>query len=1164
MKHRKSVLIPLVIILLSACPIRAQWKVIATFPMSDPSFVSTPYFINENVGFLYTTGEVYADATSMPSFAIVKTKLIKTTDGGVTWTKTNFPLVAGSITSLYFTSLQTGYALIWDAGNVNPGAVWKSVDGGINWVNCVASRVLDEYDIYSTGRRVFVPGGSMSPDGGSTWDSLGQFNGQIVGEWVSGNLAENVAIAEGGPGGGIWYSSDTGSSWQFASLPYTLANGVWGICAFAHTPNYFAGILEWPGPGGPGTQGTYDTAAVILSTDAGKSWNMVLGFGKQYHLTGIVGAAGCTVYAQHSIIEQYPLPSDTGFVRSTDLGKTWVSVGGPSSSFAGSVVFSVVGRGAVVYSTDWQGNLWKATKGGDDGALSSSMIHQTTISKSSKQFSHDTIYTSLCDSTSFNVYAGYLACDATTLDSLALSSSATPYNAYLTHSLIKSGGSDTARIVFHPTKAGVFPMSIRATFLREDWLTEDTTFDQFTLVVKDNPAILSVSRKDTIDFGSQTLCTAKLRADSLNIRDLGCEAMQVDSIWMQSGQPGNDFSFAPVKGYTVNNGDSTKNYRVSFKPTQAELETALIFIRTSAGTDTLYLKGAGLANSLSIVLAVDSIASQVCDSSNGLLTITNASCNLMTLDSILLPQPMYLLPNQLPLGLPSGDSQQVSVRFVPISPGSDTVTFRAVLRSISNGDTTTFDTVLKLVASARPGNPAVSIADTTINFGAVSICSNATLPAFFMSTGCDSLRVSGEVLSAGVLSSGFSVLNAHSGSLGVGAKDSVLVKFVPPGVKQFYDTLWVTTNAGVRKVYVSGQGTADPGKIVLSDTSLAFGTLTASCDSSARVFRFVNSTCNSISVDSIGVRVTDGTSVPRFQIVGTASGTLAPRDSESFALSFVPGVAGAYSGVVTVYYHGIDNVEHDTSIALSGVAVAAPTIGVTMKPGSYSASALGIIDIPLYLTGSFDQASSQSIGLQTLDIVLAMNTDLLTPLSANSTIPNIPPIPVQIMGKNSVTLPVTLPANFTFSDSTELLTLHCQAFITVTMQTVIGLQSAVFVAKSASACFTQSPANGTNTFSLIARCEDSVLTGDLAHGLAFTIQSVIPNPTDGKLTVVLVNSAQVTIRYEIYDALGHSVAVGTFAAGPNTIDMQRLPSGVYYLRAASPGRVESRRIVLRR
>ena len=342
---------------------------------------------------------------------------------------------------------------------------------------------------------------------------------------------------------------------------------------------------------------------------------------------------------------------------------------------------------------------------------------------------------------------------------------------------------------------------------------------------------------DTIDLGAVYQCASNdtsfclsnlLQCDSINVTGISLSDSSIVSLRSpKSSLTIQQLNCIPITLHLSRNqvGAFSTRLRISLIEDGESLDTFLV------------LKGTVAPSPRVITLAVDSIGSQVCDSANGVLTITNTSCNLMRLDSILLPLPMYLLPNQLSLGIPSGGSQQVFVRFVPTLPGNDTISFHAVLRSIYNGDTTLFDTVLKLVAMARPGNPAVTIADTTISFGTVSICSNATLPAYFMSSGCDSLRVSGEVLSAGVLSSGFSVLNAHSGSLGISKADSVLIHFAPPGVKKFYDTLWVSTNAGVRKVYVSGQGTADPGKIVLSDTSLAFGTVTASCDSSARSFR---------------------------------------------------------------------------------------------------------------------------------------------------------------------------------------------------------------------------------------------------------------------------------------------------------------------------------------
>jgi hypothetical protein len=388
--------------------------------------------------------------------------------------------------------------------------------------------------------------------------------------------------------------------------------------------------------------------------------------------------------------------------------------------------------------------------------------------------------------------------------------------------------------------------------------------------------------------------------------------------------------------------------------------------------------------------------------------------------------------------------------------------------------------------------------------------------------------------------------------------DSVAIEFHPDSAREYSATY--TATIGGRTVTILLSVHSPKGRILAqSDSAVQFDTVQTCGSGSTNSALILSKSCGTWKILSTTIVGSDSL---HFSISGTPPSALTGRDS--VVLLFAADSSREYTAQLIL------RLEDGTTktIGLQGFAakssLAVPNLGVTIKPQSYSASALGTIDIPLYLAGSLDQASSQSIGLQTLDIVLSMNTDLLTPLSANPSIPNIPQIPVQITGKNSATLPVTLPANFTFSDSTELLTLHCQAFLTDTMQTMIALQSAVFEAKNASACFTQSPTNGTSTFSLIARCEDSVLTGDLAHGLAFVVRSIVPNPTDGKLTINLSGNGPIWVLYDLYDLLGHSVMHGTLAGSANSLDVGSLGSGSYYLRMMSGGEVVSRRVVVRK
>jgi hypothetical protein len=96
-------------------------------------------------------------------------------------------------------------------------------------------------------------------------------------------------------------------------------------------------------------------------------------------------------------------------------------------------------------------------------------------------------------------------------------------------------------------------------------------------------------------------------------------------------------------------------------------------------------------------------------------------------------------------------------------------------------------------------------------------------------------------------------------------------------------------------------------------------------------------------------------------------------------------------------------------------------------------------------------------------------------------------------------------------------------------------------------------------------CGDSALLSFMQTGkLPFAIQSVAPNPTNGKLTVTLLNSASNSVQYEIFDALGHTALEGTLNGTTSAIDLQSLASGSYFLRLSVQGQTESRRIVVER
>jgi hypothetical protein len=1110
----------IIILLLGSSTANAQhWTQVATFPASSPSASSCPYFLNENIGFLYSNGIERAFSSSFSA-------IIKTTDGGVTWLTTNFPQVSGiSVMGMSFVDLRHGYAAVSRDHGPRYEGLWETTDGGMTWLHIATHDIYDILDVYVTTNFILCSNGICSTDGGSTWIKAPDGGDAVVGNGDLSGMSSSKDDA---------YTSNLGQTWKIKTSGYNRFAS--SCCAILHTLHYFRALDE---------RASGDDSGIIEhSSDGGASWNVSYDSSHDAWLAGGIAAAGCTVFAQCEDGNVNAPPTLIhGLLRSTDLGLTWIEVGGPNYAHESRGI-SVVGRGAVVYAHGINGDLWKTTDGGD-GTLHSSMIREVIMGHASSISSLDTVVVSLCDTASLKLHYLYQGCDHTFLDTVIVSGFPSS-SALIHHRILDTARPDTATVFFYPQTPGSYNVTVRSRFLRDDWLTEDTSF-QVTVIVRSNPAILSISSKKVFDFGVQSLCVAKSQSDSITIRNVGCEALAIDSVWLKADQPGNDFSFTSVKKLTLASSDSARTYKFSFKPSQAIKESARIFIKTSLGVDTIYLRGEGVADQKRVALSVDTVRSSVCDSVDAVLRLSNTSCRLMAIDSLVLPPPVYLLPGQLPLGLSSGQSQDINIRFVPSAAGQSTIQFKVVMRFIVGTDTSRYDTLLTLPISAKAGTPAITALDSLVDLGKISTCATTDATIHFASTGCDTLRVSGEQLSG--LANGFSILDGHAATLSVHRLDSIKVHFAPPGVGKFASDIIILTAAGNKTVHVKAEGVPDSGRVTLSSTALNLGSVTAVCDSSASSFVFKNTTCNPITVDSLSAA-----SRPFVSDVLLRSKTLSTDSSVRFGVQFFPDQVGAFSSSIKLYYHGVDKIEHDTLIALQGSGRAGVTLGTELQAATLSTQAGQTSVVPVFITGALDQASAKTLGLRWVDLTLAWNTDLLSPTGVTTPIIGASIGNVKMM-KGIVAFRVTLLSGFTFSTPTQIATINCKAFVTDTMTTEAEIIASGF--NSAGACVSITGSSGKVKFTLAPICSDPTLSKYMAHGLPFAIRSIIPNPTSGKLTIEI--SGQTHPHYDLFNVLGHAMLTGELTNAQ--LDLHSLPNGSYYLRLSSDGYAETKRIV---
>jgi hypothetical protein len=206
-------------------------------------------------------------------------------------------------------------------------------------------------------------------------------------------------------------------------------------------------------------------------------------------------------------------------------------------------------------------------------------------------------------------------------------------------------------------------------------------------------------------------------------------------------------------------------------------------------------------------------------------------------------------------------------------------------------------------------------------------------------------------------------------------------------------------------------------------------------------------------------------------------------------------------------------------------------------------------------------------GFDSLDVSVTYYSDLLNYVTPQTAIPGATiSVDTQQASKNMTTLGLHLRGNNMTLDPTK-------AFV--------SLVFSVSLADSDSSPLTMSnlSLNGgdpsyactliadisSTIYSIDLLCGDSTIQQFLRQGnLNFEVQSIVPNPTDGKLSVTLAGNRPIWVLYDLYDLLGHSVMHGALSGSANTLDVSALASSSYYLRLSSSGQVVSRRVVVRK
>lgn len=333
------------------------WKLLFSNPQSGSYKFCSGFFLDEKTGFIGADGQQ---------------GVFKTVDSGVTWhlvpltpAPAAYPgVMMIPIQDIRMTTRSHGWLSLEDA--VGP-AVYETIDGGDTWIG--TSYRGDCGSVYQTPAAVIVTnrgiggGGAVSMDSGKTFTHL-----QILDSTNGIAFVDDLHGVVTGFFDTTWSrTADGGLTWQKSWS--AIHNEAWSVYGASGTPNFYvAGENNW-------ARSPLSESLVVRSTDYGATWSKLTNL--PFRGTGhIAGVEDSVLYIQAASDDANLSTGPLSMYRSTDQGRRWVTVGGPSRRC--DTRFMVLGdRGEVVIAFDDLGNVWKTTDGGD-GALAPKKIIDST------------------------------------------------------------------------------------------------------------------------------------------------------------------------------------------------------------------------------------------------------------------------------------------------------------------------------------------------------------------------------------------------------------------------------------------------------------------------------------------------------------------------------------------------------------------------------------------------------------------------------------------------------------------------------------------------------------------------------------------------------------------------------------------------------------------
>jgi photosystem II stability/assembly factor-like uncharacterized protein len=395
-----------------------------------------------------------------------------------------------------------------------------------------------------------------------------------------------------------------------------------------------------------------------------------------------------------------------------------------------------------------------------------------------------------------------------------------------------------------------------------------------------------------------------------------------------------------------------------------------------------------------------------------------------------------------------------------------------------------------------------------------------------------------------------------------GPSDSRDTRFIVTGaagevVYAFDNTggIWKTTDGGDGTL-ISGPSQSK----ILSLQKDSIQILSKDCKAGSAAFLLSNPTCNPVTIDSL--TFTNDANGEFGFVLPNIPEIIAAGGSDSITAIFNPNSTTKHTAKLHVYAHG-GGTTFDTVIQLSAINLSAidPYFGVPQQ-----AHVGDTIRVPIYL-----RATSDPFSFSQFDFHLHYDQDILTPvavitlgtLSTLSTSATM--TPPDIRGTAiSIKLPTPI-ANPGVNFTQPLVMVSFRVTLSKSTYTDILIDSlALDAAKPLTICST--PQTG---FTTLLRCGDTTIKEWMRGVTLGELLSVQPNPvTQGNVVVGFHTNEDARVQLDLMNLEGNVVRVlvdGSIPNGTHSLEfsMSGLPTGTYFLRLTSNGRVLSTKKIMK-